>query len=331
MDDMNVHAPLRIVTTDEAGTDLAFKRDVLAGLAQSPKAIPARWFYDLEGSRLFEAITALPEYYLTRTEVGLLEAHGREIAALTGPGRLVVEFGSGSSLKTPLVLREIEPAAYVPIDISGEFLNDAARELGARFPHLPVVPIEADFTAPIDLQGLLPDVPPLGFFPGSTIGNLTPATAVDCLRSMRETLGPAAQLLIGFDRTKPVATLVAAYDDAQGVTARFNLNLLDRINRELEADIPVEHFRHVARWNPDWNRIEMHLEALVEVNFTVCGRGFTLARGETIHTENSHKYTPGRASLLLQASGWSPLRTWTDADNAFLILLAEATEDRAAP
>ncbi len=328
---MNVFAPLRIVSTDDAGIDLAFRRDVLAGLGQSPKAIPARWFYDLEGSRLFEQITALAEYYPTRTEVGLLEAHGREIAALTGPGRLVVEFGSGSSLKTPLVLREIEPAAYVPIDISGEFLNDAARELGARFPHLPVVPIEADFTAPIDLQHLLPSNPMLGFFPGSTIGNLTPATAVDCLRSMRKTLGTGAHLLIGFDRIKDIPTLVAAYDDAQGVTARFNLNLLDRINRELDADIPVACFRHQARWNADWNRIEMHLEALTEVHFNVCGQAFTLAQGETLHTENSHKYTPDLARLLLQAGDWSPLQYWTDADDAFLIILAEATEIRAAP
>ncbi len=328
---MNVQAPLRIVTTDDEGVDLAFRRDVLAGLAQAPKAIPARWFYDLEGSRLFEDITQLPEYYPSRAEVGLLEAHGRDIAALTGPGRLVVEFGSGSSLKTPLVLREIEPAAYVPIDISGEFLHDAARELGARFPALPVVPIEADFTTPFDLPRQLPDIPPLGFFPGSTIGNLTPFTAVDCLRSMRETLGPEAQLLIGFDRVKDPATLIAAYDDAQGVTARFNLNLLDRINRELDADIPVSRFRHLARWNSDWNRIEMHLQAEDDLEFKVCGRRFTFAAGETIHTENSHKYTPGRARLLLQAAGWSPLASWSDDQDAFLVVLAEAVEERTAP
>ena len=328
---MAVQPLLRIVTTDEEGADIAFRRDVLEGLAQSPKAIPARWFYDFAGSQLFEEITRLPEYYPTRTEIALLETHGREMAALAGLGRVVVEFGSGSSTKTPLLLAEAAPAAYVPIDISGEFLRQSAEELGARFAALPVVPIEADFMTPIALPKRFAGQPALGFFPGSTIGNLVPSTAVDCLRAMRETLGGEGRLLIGFDRVKAIATLVAAYDDAAGVTARFNLNLLHRINRELGGDIPVEAFAHEVRWNAQWNRIEMHLRARGAVSFSVNGERFALAEGETIHTENSHKYTPEAARLLLLAAGWEVLHGWTDPGDAFLVVLAEPAAPRVAP
>ena len=321
---MNVRAPLRLVTTDEDGTAPAFRRDVLAGLAHSPKAIPARWFYDFEGSQLFEEITKQPEYYPTRSEIALLEAHGKDFAAHAGPGRLVVEFGSGSSAKTPLLLPETAPAAYVPIDISGDFLHQSAQELGSRFPELPVIPIEADFAMPIELPERYRDMPTLGFFPGSTIGNLEPFAAVDCLRAMRATLGASGQLLIGFDRVKDIGTLVAAYDDAQGVTAQFNLNLLYRINRELEADIPVGEFVHEARWNSELSRIEMHLRALRDLDFEVCGRRSAMAEGETIHTENSHKYTPEAAKLLLRAAGWLPLESWSGEDEAFLLVLTRA-------
>ncbi|MGE3745920.1 MAG: L-histidine N(alpha)-methyltransferase, partial [Sphingomonadaceae bacterium] len=197
----------------------AFRDDVLAGLASRPRAIPARWFYDATGSELFEQITRLPEYYPTRTEMGLLGDLGTEFATLIGPGRAVVEFGSGSSTKTPLLLSAISPAAYVPIDISGDFLRSSANALGARFPGLPVLPIEADFLHPIRLPRALDDTPRLGFFPGSTIGNLVPEKAVDLLRTMAANLGDDAQLLIGIDRIKDPAILIPAYDDAQGVTA----------------------------------------------------------------------------------------------------------------
>jgi len=328
---MGVHADLKLVECDDDGIDLAFRADVLTGLAERQKAIPARWFYDRTGSELFEQITVLPEYYPTRTETALLAAHGAEFARLTGPGRVVVEFGSGSSVKTPLLLRAIDPAAYVPLDISGDFLRASAAELALHFPDLPILPIEANFMNPVRMPASVRAMDMLGFFPGSTIGNLVPESAIDLLRSMRDTLGDCGQLLIGFDRVKDTGRLVRAYDDAQGVTAAFNLNLLDRINRELRADIPVGNFRHVARWNAQWSRIEMHLEAQGDMTFEIADRLFFMRAGETIHTENSHKYTPDQARLLLQSSGWTPLTQWTDEDQNFLIVLAEATETRSAP
>jgi L-histidine N-alpha-methyltransferase len=328
---MGVHHDLKLVEHDADGVDRTFRSDVLRGLGSPHKAIPARWFYDRMGSELFEDITSLPEYYPTRVETALLEAHGREMAALIGPGRVVVEFGSGSSVKTPLILSEVAPAAYVPIDISGDFLRQSSAELAAKFPELPIIPVEANFMVRVELPAAVRDLDTLGFFPGSTIGNMVPATAVDLLRSMRATLGARAQLLIGVDRVKDLDRLVAAYDDAQGVTARFNLNLIDRINRELGGDMPRAAFRHVARWNEAWSRIEMHLEALENVRFTIDGQRFSMRKGETIHTENSHKYTPNQARLMLQAGGWTPIRDWSDGAGDFLLILAEATEERLAP
>ena len=328
---MAMHADLKLVEQDEDGVDLAFRAEVLQGLSEQQKAIPARWFYDMAGSELFEEITRLPEYYPARAETRLLEAYAPRIAELAGSGRVVVEFGSGSSVKTPLLLRELAASAYVPLDISGEFLRRACVELGEKFPGLPIIPIEANFMRPVRLPGSVPDLARLGFFPGSTIGNMVPHTAVDLLRSMRDTLGDGSQLLIGIDRHKDIGRLVAAYDDARGVTASFNLNLLDRINRELGGDIPTGRFRHVARWNPEWSRIEMHLEAVGDLAFTVGGRAVQMRGGETIHTENSHKYTPDQARLLLQAGGWTPVRLWSDAADEFMLILADATEHRSAP
>ena len=231
-----------------AAADPAIRADVLAGLAAPIPAIPARWLYDRRGSELFEAITDVPEYYLTRTERVLLERHSPDVAHLAGTGDAVVEFGSGSSAKTPILLRAVQPSAYVPIDISGEFLRDSAAALAVEFPSLPIHPVEADFMRPITLPEAVAGAPKLGFFPGSTIGNLVARTAVDLLRAMKDTLGVGAFLLIGMDRIKDEEQLLAAYDDAQGVTAAFNLNLLDRINRELDGTIPVDRFRHRALW-----------------------------------------------------------------------------------
>lgn len=309
----------------------AFLADVLAGLAQPHKAIPARWFYDRVGSELFEEITRLPEYYPTRVETGLLAAHAAAVGAAVGAGRAVVEFGSGSSLKTPRLLERIAPAAYVPIDISGEFLRDSSAVLARAFPDLPVLPVEADFMRTVRLPEAVAPLPKLGFFPGSTIGNMVPKSAVDLLRSMVATLGQGAMLLIGMDRVKDAAVLERAYDDAAGVTARFNLNLLHRINRELGADVPVEAFAHVARWNDAWARIEMHLEATRDLAFTIAGRRFAMRAGETIHTENSHKYDPRGARLLLAAGGWTPTAEWTDPEDRFGLYLAEAQAERSAP
>ena len=309
----------------------AFRRDVLAGLALPQKAIPARWFYDEAGSRLFEQITRLPEYYPTRAETEILAGCGQALAAAVGAGRAVIEFGSGSSAKTPHLLEAIAPAAYVPIDISAEFLRQSAQALAARFPGLPVLPVVADFTGPLQLPGEIDGLPGLGFFPGSTIGNLVPHQAVDLLRSLRAMLGDGAQLLIGLDRIKDLGLLLAAYDDRDGVTAAFNLNLVDRINRELEGDIPRAALRHKVIWNEPFARIEMHLEATRAIAFGVAGRRFTMSAGETIHTENSHKYDHRSAAMLLQGGGWTPVGEWRDALGRFSVFLAAAAAPHIAP
>ncbi|MFN3432840.1 MAG: L-histidine N(alpha)-methyltransferase [Sphingomonas sp.] len=316
---------------EQSLADPQFRADVLGGLERRPRAIPARWFYDRRGSELFEDITALPEYYPTRTETAILETICPEVAGIAGKGRAVVEFGSGSSTKTPVLLRCTEPSAYVPIDISGAFLRESSRVLSQAFPNLLVLPFEADFMRALTLPQAVADSPKLGFFPGSTIGNMIPLMAVDLLRAMRASLGQGAMLLIGMDRVKDPATLVAAYDDTAGVTAAFNLNLLERINRELEGTVPVEDFRHEARWNDDRARIEMHLVARRDVDFSVDGRPFALREGESIHTENSHKYGSRDARILLRSGGWTPLKEWTDPDGLFSVYLAEAQAERPAP
>jgi L-histidine Nalpha-methyltransferase len=312
-------------------TATGFARAVVAGLSQTPKVIPARFFYDRRGSELFEAITSLPEYYPTRTEVGLLKAHGRDIARLTGRGRVVVEFGSGSSAKTPLLLAQVEPAAYVPVDISADFLGDAAAALAEAHPGLDVLPVAADFTHPFPLPPRVAGKPMLGFFPGSTIGNLNHAGAVDLLRAFRVTLGADARLVIGIDTRKNPRLLETAYDDSTGVTAAFNLNLLHRINRELGGTVPVDAFEHRAVWNDSLGRIEMHLVATRDLSFMAAGRSFAMTAGETIHTENSYKYTPDEARLLARASGWEPLATWLDEARLFSLHVWAAPRSAMEP
>jgi L-histidine N-alpha-methyltransferase len=311
--------------------DPAFRADVLAGLAAAIPAVPARWLYDRRGSELFEEITGLPEYYPTRTEADLLERYSGDLASMLDVGEAVVEFGSGSSAKTPILLRAVKPAAYVPIDISGDFLRESAQRLKIEFPGLPVFPVEADFMRRIELPAEVAQAPKLGFFPGSTIGNLVARTAVDLLRAMKETLGDGSRLVIGMDRVKDVEILNRAYDDAAGITARFNLNLLDRINAELDGTIDVADFRHRAIWNDEMSRIEMHLEAVRDTSFTVAGVGFSMKRGDTIHTENSHKYGYRDSRLLLRAAGWGVVKEWTDDQQWFSIILAEAEPPRFAP
>jgi dimethylhistidine N-methyltransferase len=313
-----------------AKPDPAFLAEVLAGLSARQKVVPARWLYDHRGSELFEAITTLPEYYPTRTEHSILERHAKNIAERVGRGRVVIEFGSGSSTKTPLLLSAIEPEAYVPIDVSGEFLHESLQVLSCSFPALPVHPVVGDFTKPMQLPRL-GHSPRLGFFPGSTIGNFVASEAVDLLRTMATTLGDAAQLLIGVDRIKDPQILVPAYDDAAGVTAQFNLNLLDRINRELSGTIPVDAFRHRAIWNDDEARIEMHLLATRDLTFEVADHVFRMRAGETIHTENSIKYGTRDLRVLLRAGGWTPVAEWTDAQQLFSVVLAEATPERVGP
>ena len=328
---MAAHKGIALVETDDDGVDTAFRADVLEGLAQAQKAVPARWFYDDAGSQLFEDITQLPEYYPTRAETEILTDRASEIAALIGGGKAVVEFGSGSSVKTPLLLEAIDPAAYVPLDISGDFLRASAAELAGKFPGLPVHPVEADFMRRVELPGEVASLPKLGFFPGSTIGNMVARTSVDLLRTMRETLGEGSQLLIGMDLIKDPAVLIAAYDDAQGVTADFNYNLVRRINRELGGDIPLDALRHEARWVDDYARIEMHLVAQADIGFSVSGKAFSMHAGETIHTENSHKFDRRTANMLLLAGGWTPCQRWLDGEGRFSLILADATVPRTAP
>lgn len=304
-------------------TDQAFLHDVLEGLSRYPKTTPPIWFYDRRGSELFEAITDLPEYYPTRTEAALLKSHCADFREAIGTGRAVVEFGAGSARKTPHLLRAIAPAAYVPIDISGDFLHASSAQLASAFPALPVLPVIGDFNGDLTLPREIEGMPRLGFFPGSTIGNLEPGAAVDLLRSMRRLLGDDAMLLIGMDRIKDRDRLIAAYDDAAGVTAAFNLNLIARINRELDGDVPMNDLVHRARWNDAKARVEMHLEAMRPLHFHVAGHCFDMAAGETIHTESSHKYGLRDARLLLRAGAWEPVREWSDPDEAFSLILSE--------
>jgi len=310
---------------------LAFREDVLRGLSAPVPAIPARWLYDLRGSELFDDITRLPTYYPTRTETQLLDDIMPEVAARVPRGAAVIEFGAGSATKTPILLEAIAPAAYIPVDISGDYLEQSARDLQQQFPAVEVLPVVADFARPFSLPGGIEHLPRLGFFPGSTIGNFVPWSATDLLRQFRNLLGPSAQLLIGMDRAKPVERLLAAYDDPQGVTADFNLNLLERINRELGGNIPIHAFHHQARWNDILSRIEMHLVADPDVELSIADRTFRFAKGSSIHTENSHKYGDRGARVLLLAGGWTPVAEWADADGDFAEILAVAEPERFAP
>jgi len=310
---------------------VAFRDDVLRGLAALVPAIPARWLYDRRGSELFDEITRLPSYYPTRTETGIFHSIMPEVASRVPKGAVVVEFGAGSQTKTPILLEAIAPAAYIPVDISGDYLEQSAADLQQRFPRLEVIPVVADFARPFTLPGGLEHLPKLGFFPGSTVGNFVPWSATDLLRQFRSLLGSGSQLLIGMDRVKPVDRLIAAYDDPEGVTAQFTLNLLTRINRELDGDIPVDAFRHEARWNDILSRIEIHLVATREVAFNVAGTPFRFLVGSSIHVENSHKYGPRGGRVLLLAGGWTPLAEWSDPAGDFAEILAVAEPERFAP
>ncbi len=304
----------------------AAREEVLSGLAASPKTLPCKLFYDEAGSRLFDRICELPEYYPTRTELAILRARLPEIALRLGPDCLVIEYGSGSGLKTDLLLRALErPAGYVPIEISESYLEASVARLRRRHPGLEILPLRADYTRPQRIP--TPARRPrrrLVFFPGSTIGNFDPDEARAFLTRARRTAGRGGRLLIGVDLRKDPAVLERAYDDAEGVTARFNLNLLRRLNRELEGDLRLDRFRHRAVWNDGRGRIEMHLESLVDQVLRVAGRSFPMRAGETIHTENSYKYTEAGFADLAATGGWRVDRVWTDAGRLFSVQLLEA-------
>lgn len=300
--------------------DDEFTAAVLDGLSRPQKTLPCRFFYDARGSELFEEITALPEYYPTRTETAILQAHAGEMADGVSDSSVLVELGSGSSLKTEILLAELpRSCAYVPIDVSRAALDGATRRLAARFPGLDLRPIVGDFARAIVFPADLADRPKTGFFPGSTIGNLTPIEAARLLAVLRATLSPGGRLIVGVDLKKDTRRLVAAYNDKAGVTAAFNLNLLARINRELGGNFDLEGFRHEAIYNARDGRIEMHLVSRRDQTAEVAGRRFRFRKGETIHTENSYKYTVRQFQDLARASGWLPARVWTDAGNLFSV------------
>lgn len=298
-----------------------FRRDVLEGLAADPKMIPPKYFYDRRGSALFDDITDTPEYYVMRTELALLDQISDEIAGRAGPGAVVIEPGSGSSTKIDKLLSSLDhPAAYVGLDISREHLLAACTELAARWPSLKIGAICADFTHHVDLHDMpIPEGRRLVFFPGSTIGNFETGEARELLKGIRDWLRPEDGLLIGVDRVKPREVLEAAYDDAGGVTAAFNLNLLTRINRELDGDIDATAFTHKAIWNESRSRIEMHLVAQRDMRFTISGQAFAMAQGETIHTENSHKFTVASFQELARTAGLEPVADWSDDDSYFTL------------
>ncbi|MEI4231458.1 L-histidine N(alpha)-methyltransferase [Roseovarius sp. D22-M7] len=297
-------------------TNRALHSDAVAGLSQTPKGLSPKWFYDALGSEIFEEITQLAEYYPARTERAILEAQLPRIAAHVPEGAALVELGSGASVKTRLLLDGLpQLSAYVPVDISEDFLHATASDLAADYPALTVTPVVADFMTPVRLPDL-GRAPVVGFFPGSTIGNLAPEAAEALLARLGHWPHHQA-LILGVDLVKAPETLVAAYDDAQGVTARFNLNLLTRLNREVGAEFDLDTFRHLALWNAGEARVEMHLESQNDQVVRVGDELVAFAPGETIHTENSHKYTVERLSDLATSAGWRVDDFLTDADGLF--------------
>jgi dimethylhistidine N-methyltransferase len=299
--------------------------DAMMGLLQARKTLPPKLFYDETGCRLFEAITTLPEYYVTRTELAILRGIGGSLRDALPPRACLVEYGASSSLKADLVLRHLDqPRAYVPIDIAPDALLIVQSEIVAAYPGLAVTPICADFLRPVELPESTRGMSRIGFFPGSTIGNLEPEAASRFLRMTRDSLGQEALFLIGVDLRKDATRLLAAYDDAQGITAAFNLNLLTRLNREASADFDLNCFAHRAIWNDSESRIEMHLVSLADQNIRIGGQHVSFAAGETIHTENSYKHAPEAFDRIAGLAGWRVVRRWTDPDELFALNLLVA-------
>lgn len=295
----------------------SLREEVLQGLARRPKAIPPKFFYDQRGSELFDAIGELPEYYLTRTEIGILQTHAREIAELAGPECLLLELGSGASRKVRLLLDALQPSAYMAIDISKEFLLRSTEKLAADYPWLEVHAACADFSQTLGLSYCPTEFKKLTFFPGSSVGNFEPEEAKNFLARLARSLQPNGCLLIGVDLKKDPQVLHAAYNDAQGVTAAFNLNLLRRIQRELDTDLNPDNFHHRAFYNGNEGRVEMHLISRYEQQVRIEDQLFSFQAGETIHTENSYKYTIDEFSTLASRAGFRTVRVWTDDKRLF--------------
>lgn len=305
--------------------ELANVRDeVHAGLTSTPKRLNPKFFYDERGSELFEAITHLPEYYPTRTEMGIFEANLPEITGLLGRDTLLVEYGSGSSRKIRLLLEALRPRAYMPVDISRGHLLEAAERLAADFPGLEIHAVCADLTAPLVLPWRPAGVPVAGFFPGSSIGNFERSAAQEFLAGVKTTLGIGGRLLIGVDRRKARARLEPAYDDAAGVTAAFNRNALIHLARELGGEVDADAFSHRAFYDEELGRIEMHLVANRDEVLELGGRRYAFAAGESVHTESSYKYTPEEFESLATAAGFDSLGHWTDKEALFSVFVLEA-------
>lgn len=302
-----------------------FLTDALAGLRRPQKELPCKYLYDAVGSALFDAICETSEYYPTRTELAIMRAHAGEMGARLGPGCQVVELGSGSGIKTRLLLRHLpRPAAYVPVDISADHLRRSAKELAARFPEVEVQPVAADFTRPFEVpEPAMATRRRVVYFPGSTVGNFGPAEALTLLRDIAALCGPGGALLIGVDLKKDPAILNAAYDDAAGVTAAFNRNLLARMNRELGANFDLSAFRHWAFYNEAAGRVEMHLVSTRDQTARVGGHPIRFAAGESIHTENSYKYALNEFEQVASRAGLRLVTLWTDPRRLFSVQLYE--------
>ena len=297
-----------------------FLEDVLLGLSRAQKTIPPKYFYDAAGSQLFERICELPEYYPTRTEMAIMNANIGEIAQFVGPAVQLMEFGSGAGVKTRLLIEHLKPLLYMPIEIDGDTMQAAAADLTKRFPLLNIAGITADYSRHLVLpEFVLPIRKKVAYFPGSSIGNFTPEEAYEFLRRARRMVGSGGLLVIGVDLKKDKPTLDAAYDDAAGVTAKFNLNLLTRINRELGADFQVPRWGHKAFYDEAQGRIEMHLVSRFAQFTRIAGQRFDFAPGETIHTEISCKYSVDEFAAMAKSSGFSCDHTWSDERGMFAV------------
>jgi dimethylhistidine N-methyltransferase len=306
-------------------TQLEFRRDLQAGLARQHKSISPKYFYDSQGSRLFDRICTLPEYYPTRTELAILQKHRHEIASLIGPHAELVEFGAGSMDKVRILLNAMDaPLRYTPIDISEEHLLDAAKQIRANYPSLQVMPLTADYTQPLVLPNKAPpNAKRVGLFLGSTLGNFEPLEAQHFMHMCAKTLAGGA-LVLGVDLVKDPALLHAAYNDAQGITAEFNRNVLHRANRELGTGFDTTQFTHSAFYNAPYQRIEMHLMSTCEQRINIDGTHYRFEEGETLHTENSYKFTAHSLRQLAVGAGFTPRHSWTDPNHLFCLVWLDA-------
>ena len=309
--------------------DNDFLRDVIEGLGKNPKTLKPKYFYDNRGAQLFTEICTTPEYYPTRTEIKILNQNAEDIASQIGDNTALIEYGSGALEKIKILLNFLkEPIGLIPVDISEDQLFVSSKNLENLYPNLEILPVAADFTKPIPIPGF--SQPPkkyLAFFPGSTIGNFEPDLAIQFLQGVTKTIGLDGLLLIGFDLKKDIETLLAAYDDQRGVTASFNKNLLSRVNGELGGNFNLNTFEHVARYNENKGRIEMHLKSTMEQTVSINKELFEFLEGETIHTENCYKFTKESFTAMSSKAGLSPVKTWTDDKNLFAVMLLRTTSN----